>query len=303
MRLFGRRANDVRDNKLGGKEHLLPRRELNVCRRYSAEYCMFPYGAEEADGRLIDLGASFAPRPAWISVFIKFVLFAAAAAIMIDGLLDMTPTGFYFAYITNWSLTVTLLYFFFSLLVTLNPPIITGTSNPPFLIKLTWMLFSVAAPAELTVTVLYWSLEFSGDFSEITYRGFMVHGVFMILLFWEGFSVNRIPVRISQQWLFFLYMALYFSWTLLHAYLEIGDPTSADDDVIYTRLSWIENPAETGIVAGFALFFAVPVAFVIVWLLSLFSCPFSFNARKRRYLDREEAMETMVVAPYEARMI
>jgi hypothetical protein len=303
MRLFGRRrAKDARDTKLGGKAHLLPPRELNVCSRYCAEFCMPPYQMEEADGRLIDLHASFAPKPSWISAFIKFILFAAATAIMTDGLLDTTPTMFFFAYITNWSLTVTLLYFFCSLLVTLYPPFITGTTNLPFLIKLTWMLFSVAAPAELTVTVLYWGLEFSGDLTEITYRGFMVHGVFMILLFWEGFSVNRIPVRISQQWLFFLYMALYLGWTLLHAYyLEIiGDPTSTDDDVIYTNLTWIENPAETGIVAAIALFFAVPLAFVIVWLLSLFSFPCSFNGRNRKYLDRKEARETLVVAASES---
>jgi hypothetical protein len=301
MRLFGKRIKDARDNKLGGKAHLLPRRELNVCRRYYAEFWMYPYRVEEVDGRLIDLDASFAPSPEWISAFIKFVLFAAAAAIMIDGLLDTTPTLLYFAYITNWSLTVTLLYFLFSLLVTLYPPFITGTSNPPFLIKLTWILFSVAAPAELTVTVLYWGLEFSGDFSEITHRGIMVHGVFMILLFWEGFSLNRIPVRISQQWLFFLYIAAYLSCTLLLAYFEIGHPTSAGDDEIYTAiLSWIKNPVERGIVVVCALFFAAPLAFAIVWLLSLFSFPRSFDARNRKYLDRDEARETLVVAPSEA---
>lgn len=298
MRLFRKRAVDDRDNKLGGKAHLLPRRELNVCSRYCAEFAMYPYRVEEVDGRLIDLDASFAPRPEWSSTFIKFFLFAAVAAIMIDELLDTTPTMLYFAYITNWSLTVTLLYFFFSLLVTLYPPFITGTSNPPFLIKLTWMLFSVAAPAQLTVTVLYWGLEFSRDFSAITYRDIMVHGVFMILLFWEGFSVNRIPVRISQQWLYFLYITLYLSWTLLYAYF--GDPTSADDDVINAILSCIEDPVGREIAVASALFFAVPLAFVIVWLLSLFSYPCSFNATNRKYLDREEAKETLIVAPSES---
>jgi hypothetical protein len=260
---------------------------------------MHPFRVEEADGKLIDLNASFAPRPAWISVFIKFILFAAAAAIMADGLLDTTPTFLYFAYLTNWSLIVTLLYFFFSMIVTLYPPFITGTNNPPFLIKFTWMLFAVAAPAELTVTVLYWGLEFSGDFSEMIYRDLMTHGVFTILLFWEGFSVNRIPIRISQQWFFFLYITLYLSWTLLNDYFEIADPASLDDGLIYTILSWIEEPVERKIVAAFALFFAVPLAFAIVWLLSLFSFPCSFNARNRKYLDREQARETLVVAPSE----
>jgi hypothetical protein len=115
------------------------------------------------------------------------------------------------------------------------------------------------------------------------YRNIMVHGGIALLLLLEGIGLNHIPIRISQQWYFFLACLLFFFWTLLHTFLGIGDPSSEDDDVIYMDLNWLENPLSASLLASLAIFVVSPMSFLFVWLLSLYSRPFCFQGLYRTY--------------------
>ena len=296
---FGRqrpKGKEGRDNKVSEDPVSSPSRQqrhIPLFRRYIAELRIPPFQIEEVDGRLIDIPDSFCAEPFGLCLLIKLLLLGSTFSIFLEGLLAMRPKYFYFAYLSHWSLIITMAYFALSIYNTLRPPIVTGKNDATRLVKITWALFAIAAPAELLGTLLYWTIEFEKH-NDLSYRIFMVHGAFMLLLFIEGFCLNRIPIRISQQRFFFGFLGLYLIWLLLHDYLNIGDPTSQDDDGIYQSYRWMNQPSKTGIITAVIIVLLAPLTFALVWLLSLWSPPSSFNGNNRRFLSSRQAREAFI---------
>ena len=114
----------------------------------------------------------------------------------------------------------------------------------------------------------------------------MVHGFVIGIVLFDGFVLNRVAIRVRHFALTATYFATYFVWTLIHALLNIGNPTTGeDDDTIYTALQWKNDPISTLQTAGQMLFILVPFAFLFVYGLSLYSFPCGFRGGYRRYLS------------------
>mgnify|MGYP005848831407 CR=1 FL=1 len=280
--------------------------------RLRAEFRHPPFHSNDAvSGKLIHGPQSVGPSGVWI-LLLKSILVAWIIAVVVDGITEANPPRvFYLAYLTHWSLLVTMAYFISSWFHTLQNSstllqrkyTTTTTTNstttnqqqnhPTILHKLTWGLFALAAPAEIVVTVGYWTLEWDGSTGTgFYYRNIMVHGGCLILVLLDGFYINRIPVRLRHFGLLFAYLLLYMIWTLIHALLEIGNPDYENDDNLYTALQWKEEPWSTLQYAGLFLLVLAPLAFCFVWCLSLYSCPCNWSGDNRRYVDDAEDNST-----------
>lgn len=254
----------------------------------------------EVTGKYIDVQASFTPKPKWWITVLKFVIFAWIAFIAIDDFLRMKPKSFYLATFDHWATVVTIFYLFSSFLANaLRPPsntldFATERNLPGLWHKMIWALFSIAAPSQILSSLAFWIFDYSGEDLE---GNLVVHGSVVILLLVEGLCLNRIPLRINHQWFFFAFVYAFLLWTLIHSYLNIGNPVKdRGEHALYPFLVWNDAPFITTIYVLFILLLVVPLIYWVVWMMSLFSFPWKFQGKNRRYLSQEESktMESYV---------
>lgn len=194
------------------------------------------------------------------------------------------PYPFYFAFLTNWGLILSMVYSHLSLANSLFPIENRDERKQTndadeglvsFRVRLTWAFFFLGAWLQMVVTVLYWALIYDGGPSE-TYN-ILAHGVVFVLVWIDGLVVNRIPVRM-RHWLElgFPFLLLYTGWTVLQArVLDLSNPYH-DYYLIYPILDWKDSPWFTlGLVSGLMLVFS-PIVQVLLWGASLLG---------RRYVD------------------
>ncbi|CAB9518004.1 expressed unknown protein [Seminavis robusta] len=260
------------------------------CGRVTSELRHRAFDATEVNGPTLHGPATFAPAGRW-TMLGKTIITVWSASSLVDGILAAEPKLFYLAYLTHWSLMVTILYMTLSWMLTFRATVLAKAeeataTDVTMLHKIVWCLFTVAAPAEIVVAIGYWGLEWDGSAAGFYYRNFMVHGVVLGLLLLDGLLLNKIPLRIRHIGLILGYLFLYLIWTFIHAYLGIGNPqTPEDDDTIYTALQWRQDPLSTAVVAGQFLLLLAPIAFCTVYGLSLYSFPCGCNGQSRRYLS------------------
>ena len=205
---------------------------------------------------------------------------------------------FFLAYLTNWTYGLACIYLLSSCYHTLQSTILFRSSkntNVTWSHTFTWALFSVAAPGEIVVTLGYWGLEWDGTSSAFFYRNIMIHGVIVAIVLIDGLILNRIPIRLTQYGVLLLYLTAYLIWTVVYELAEIGNPYTEgedSDDQLYSSLNWTESPVSTTVAAAQLLFVVVPIAFAMVYILSLYSFPCGgcTSRAHRRYInDAEES--------------
>lgn len=245
---------------------------------------------KEATGKYIDVPESFAPRPKWWMVVFKLVIFVAVAYMMVGEVIKTSPKSFFFATFDHWALTVTTMYLFMSLAGNItrkassDPDFASGKYLPNLWHKITWVLFEIAAPSQLLATIAFWAFEYEGVDPEIM---LMVHGIVLVLLLTEGLGVNRVPVRINHQWFLLSFIYAFLLWALIHSYSQIGNPSKVGEISLYSFLQWNVTPVQALLSTIFILFVVAPLAYWLVWCLSLYSMPWKFTGRYRRYLSQE----------------
>jgi hypothetical protein len=246
---------------------------------------------DDDDERVIDVPQSFAPHTKF-SVCSKGLIFTWSIQVLIQTIvMEDSPRRFFLAYLTHWTLVVSLAYLLASLLLStcfcctphqphclLNNPQDDGIvlSLPHWSVRLTWGLFSIAATAQMNITFLFWMVEYDPDFYSVTYTTIMRHGGIMILVILEGLVINRIPVRLKQMVLPVVFSATYMLWTLIHDFCTtIGNPQrhdndpATDDDAIYHSLSWENRPGSSLLMALFGVLVLVPSLYLLLWCMSM----------------------------------
>eukprot|EP00545_Synedropsis_sp_CCMP1620_P013889 CAMPEP_0119017434 /NCGR_PEP_ID=MMETSP1176-20130426/16552_1 /TAXON_ID=265551 /ORGANISM="Synedropsis recta cf, Strain CCMP1620" /LENGTH=339 /DNA_ID=CAMNT_0006971161 /DNA_START=361 /DNA_END=1377 /DNA_ORIENTATION=- len=280
---------------------------MGCCARLWAEFKHPWFVLTEVNGRIIDVSRSFAPEPKRWVVAVKLILTVWVYQVLA---FDLTVTDnyndgnlrYYLIYLTHWAFLAALLYFPLSLMVSLfgnkvtsQPPAVNddGTSNallqqqPSFLVRLVWGLFSTTATLQLSVSLLFWLLEYDRNYDGMpSYSSIMKHGGIMILLLLEGLVVNKIPVRVRHVVIVEVVSLVYLIWTVLHAKLGIGnvfsnggDDDEVNDDVIYGVINWNDAPLATLMTVAMVLLVALPILFLLLWTASQW---------RRRYVGGEE---------------
>lgn len=197
-----------------------------------------------------------------------------------DGLIQR-PYFFYLAYLTHWSLIVSLLYSILSLMNTIIPVKQSTTTTTiddasvPIRVAMTWAIYSLAAVAEIVVTIMFWLVVYDG--TGVSFTQISVHGIIAGLLWCDGLIVNRIPVRLRHWTEFSLpYYLLYVIWSVVQSPLvfDIDNPENNNeiddgDEKIYASLDWVNSPTSTAILCVMIVFFLSPFVQFVLWGLSL----------------------------------
>jgi hypothetical protein len=236
-----------------------------------------------ADGsREIDIPASFSPSGLFYGGGKAFNVGVAAYAIYLG--LGRDPRFFWFAYLTNWNVTISTLYLLCSFGNSIFPVAqpAAGKTVVGARVKLTWALFTLAANIGLVVTIAFWSLIFDGVMDIATV---FPHGILTFAVLVDGFLLNTIPIRLRHYLeLVFPFATAYMIWSYLHSVFGIGNPDQADedsetnDDLIYGVLDWESNPKATAVVAVSIVLVLSPVLQFVLWM---------FSGCRRRYVEED----------------
>lgn len=237
--------------------------------RHQAEWALDMWTTTDVNGKMIDIQRSFQPKPKYWAI-LKLGFMAWAIQVLVMDAANFDVPSFWIVYLTSWGVCLTVLYHGLSFACMLFP---ISTDEPVNLLtKLTWGVFGTALDVEITVVVLYWTLEFSDQ--PITYYNIMKHGVLMLTLVFDGLFVNRIPLRFKQYYWFLLVATLYLIWTGIHAASGIGNPRNndndpeTDDDAIYSVINWKKRPGGAAILCVLLYVVILPAVFLFTWLIS-----------------------------------
>jgi hypothetical protein len=234
------------------------------CNRFRTEFGMSFFQLEDHSGAL-DLEKSFAIEPRSLSVIaFKFLFLGLSIYTFIGSWINRDNPKFYLAYLSNWSVVYALLYLSTSLICSLGV-------KQMWLIKTSWVLYSLAATNEITVMLLFWLLTYDPSTYTLSFFVIMVHGGIMAIVLIEGNFVNRVPVRLKHTILPVLLGIVYVIWSIIHTTVVENNPDTDDeeDDALYSVLRWRNETVFASIIAVMVCFILIPAVTSLVWVMSL----------------------------------
>lgn len=244
----------------------------SCCGRFANEFSIKIFALFEEPYGELDMERNFQIGEGFLSIagVSKIIFFGLSIATLVADIMNDSYPGFYMAYLSSWSLVYCILYLIGSLLLTVFPSCHDRDENN-FLLKFTWMSFSLVAVHQLVVLLVYWiTVYYPGD--PATFATYMCHGGVAVLCIIDGLIINRTPVRISHMIVNIIMGVLYVTWSAIQNTVIRNNPYDdgdADDDALYGVTRWRSRP---GITIGIALglnFVVVPAFQVMFWALSL----------------------------------
>jgi len=253
------------------------------------------FSINEPNARTIHVASSFAGLPTssttkgWLRQKWCLILYRSIVLMWVISTLALYIISFgdyswiFMGYVTNWAFIFSIASLLSSWTCTVwsktfceqpqdsvintHADCTTTLATPKLFVKVTWVLFSVAAVLEILVTILYWSLLRDNH----TYTTVLTHGIIAFLILVDGFIVGRIPIRFKHFIFVFLVAVLYVCWSLLQSFLNMGTGTyrGANDDPLYVFINWSEEPITSMIVVLLILFIGCPLVYTFVWMLSV----------------------------------
>lgn len=262
--------------------------------RFMAELKCPMFGLQEPQdpSKTIDVVRTFQPQSRR-SAFIKLFFLCFGVGSLVQFLWTEEHKTFFFAFVSNWSYLVVLVYFSLSCLWIVVTPPATPEENAGLFrfVQWTWILYSLSLSIEIAVAILFWALDYDPD-KTITYGTVVLHGVMVLLLIVDGVLLNRTPVRFRQCIAVTVYTLTYTLFTVLHGLTNMGNPKrhdndpETDDDALYTVVSWNHRPVQAIIFSIILVLLGPPLMFTITWSLSAMGnigcC--RFDGSRRRYL-------------------
>ena len=242
------------------------------CGRFKTEFMKSEWFTEkDTNGKTLLWSETFCTtRPNHVVGMLKVFLFVFTVSVYFHGVILSTDPLFFLAYLTNWSLTYALVYQCLSMFN-------TWVFDSLMIMKMTWVMFEVAAVHEIVTTVCFWTVEYNSSLYQMNYYTAMAHGGVMIAILVEGLLVNRTPIRIKHVLFVQGFALLYLIWTLIQNLVIEKNPYSEDDDVaLYDALAWKKNTKNAAIFATLIMFVFIPLIHLVLWGVSLCG---------RRYLE------------------
>lgn len=184
-------------------------------------------------------------------------------------------------YLTHWGHILVICYFFASLLCALPGSSRTilyqpdQEGQPPHrIVQSTWLLYSIVAPLQVAITLLYWVSLSTGP---ATYISVMEHGGLTCLVWLDGLVLGRVPVRAKHVYFLSGLCFMYTCWSIADVVLGIGGgewgPANTDD-ALYPVLQWGRDSKSAALLSAFAVCVLAPGLFFLSWALS-------FSKRRR----------------------
>jgi hypothetical protein len=290
----------VKSNTTNGNGRMNSDPKPSCCRRLLSELnpCQPWFTTADTFGRKIDIPESFAPPSCYAFIW-KLASMGLITATLVLTWLDTSNPQFYLAFLTYWALLLSTLYSWFSLYNTVMAARTPQPSvSPGIVIRTTWALFILAAHTDACASILFWVLIYKPGVTQLTYYNLTPHVVTALVVWFDGFVVNRIPVRWMMWYGLVLPLdLLYTAWNVVQSYSGIGNPdtnnTSGNDDAIYSALAWKDGWIRCLITILLVLFVMGPIVFLLMWLCSLYTVPCVCYKDKRKYMDSFKDQEDL----------
>jgi hypothetical protein len=242
------------------------------------------------ENNVIDVEASFAPSNR-LAVLLKLLATVYISFVWAYEWSGEDHREFWFAYLSNWALSFSVVYTWLSLINSLlgveQPR--RHTDNVIGRVAAQWYMFNLAILASIFALVLWWVDVYESSETSINLMNLSVHGGTLFVLLLEGFVVNRIPIRWFFWWGTGLPFGLaYAGWTFIHSESEIGNPNDADSDLIYDAIDWKDDWGETLTLFLISILLFVPIVQSFLFCISIYGMPVCCGNNIRRYIDEEE---------------
>jgi hypothetical protein len=238
-------------------------------------------------------GTAWRLRKKWLILPYRSLILAWCISTLVLYIIDADNGWLWMGYLSNWALILSNLSLLSSWICTAwsdticRQPIHDIINNnlhdgggvnlqtstaltPSCFIKITWILFTLAAVTEVLVTILFWALlRYNHNYLTV-----MVHGIIASLVLFDGLVVGRIPIRFKHSLFLFIEVVLFLIWDLLHTFLGMGDGTyrGANDNPLYSVLDWRNNPMGSVILVILVIFVGCPLIYTFVWMISVLGC-------------------------------
>ena len=284
--------NDTR-NKDSFNEDSQPGNGKGFGSRYMAEWRleMFSLG-NTYDDNDIDLVKTFKPDPKIAYGVVKFGILIWVAYTIVYAFLNTIDRRIWIGFLTHWVAIINFLYFLGSFLLLVTVPISQDEGVNKWT-RMTWILYPVSLNLGLIASILFWALVYE---PPLAYETVMLHGIFFMLVLFDGMILNRIPIRLKHLLWTELVSFVYLLWTLIHGLSPLGNPNlncednpDTDDDALYDTLNWKKRPVPALILVFFVMGVAVPIVHHLLWFVSIFFQPRHYIAPKK--VEKEHEVE------------
>lgn len=261
------------------------------------------FGIEDC-GRLLDIPSSFGST----HTIFKWVIWLWMFPTLLY-LWTSHPNGAWFlGTLEHWSFLLSVIYASMSLVnahITPTQPAV-ATEGVNLYLRIFWIIFELAAHLEALTTFLFWTITVhmlaeQEDGYQFDYGTFVMHGAALAAVWFDGMVLNRIPVRIKHFFICLAVDALFVAWTIIHAAAGWSNGTAEvvttsdmagqlapeeASESIYVVLNWQDESVQALFVALLVLFVIAPILFIFQWIMSLYTCPCTWNGlQSRRCID------------------
>jgi len=247
--------------------------------------------------RLIDVERCFAPsRKFFATELARLTMFIFTVVMYFVNMYRKVYDNrryMYFVYLTNWTLTFTIVYQLLILLISTRPgrSILArhNPTDPGYIVKIIWLLYSFMLPMNILVVSMFWMLEYpTKEQKAVNINMVFPHAISCIFVILDGFVISTIPLRMKQVIFNMIYALVYTAFTLIHGLvIKNGDGINKDLP-LYSVVDWDKKPIGTLITICMIVFIGVPLIFTILWTLSLWSKCCKFDGSHRPTITHQE---------------
>lgn len=174
---------------------------MSCCQRFTSDFKRPMFGIDEGPKGSLDLDASFCIGKGLLSVVgaVKFITFAIAVASLAYSFSVSSNPGFYPAFLTPWGVFFGILHLGCSFVLTAFYSEGCNTQNATVLVKITWLLYSIATVIGCCITVLFWVAVFNPDNpNNDMLDKVMSHGGVVLIVILQGTLLDRVPMRLKH---------------------------------------------------------------------------------------------------------
>lgn len=195
------------------------------------------------------------------------------ASIVVDGVQGLFGVR-WLVFVTHWAYAILCLYFLWAAIITLlcqkHSDYVRASDEPsymPWYMRAQWVLFDIAIPAAITVTIGYWTVIFKPSDPNFVVDSISIslHAVNCLMAVIELFF-SATPVRILHMVYPMFFGVVYVIVTVIYWAAGGKDPYSGGN-FVYKVLDYGNEPGTAvGVALGMVLV-VLPVMHVIVWAL------------------------------------
>jgi hypothetical protein len=209
-------------------------------------------------------------------LIVRSVLAAGFASVIIADMVRSFDNGYYFIYLTDWSIIVETLYLWLAVFTTFQArrlgTLSTSTDKMPCYVRAMYWLWSLAMPIVICVSLAYWTLlNPLWALEPVNFITIFVHFLNMVFLCVELYlSRNAFHLKLAT-FSFLAYCWLYVGWTVIHFFAKVGTfaPCGTyprDECPIYTPIDWHAPGQTLAIIIG--MNFLGFLTIFAVWVLT-----------------------------------